>query len=312
MHHSKVGRIWGFSSIQFKPFSLAEMAEVELLVEDEIKCLKKDIKSLRKDLGRADVAKEELLMFEMLDKYPHIPQQQAWPWRWGAVDALYTFTDKIPAWVVDDTFMAIWVSGEQGLPNSYTNWDSKNKEAGMALMLSRAPSCLGVGTDLEGKKVYSTVVVFVHPKQELLTIQGGGGQLTSVRRTTRCRRYRSCVNYQAINTGDFILAPSTTPTWSLPYCGKKGKPKQLRLDFAICYNHYLLVCHLHWWEGNMATWHSCHLYSQQILPFLSYFQSGILANYGTMTYTTRRLLQVVPGWWLYVPPSVDSHAVIKK
>ena len=53
------------------------MAEVELIVEDEIKHLKKEIKSLQKDLGRADVAKEKLLTFEMLDKYPHITQQQA-------------------------------------------------------------------------------------------------------------------------------------------------------------------------------------------------------------------------------------------
>ena len=53
-------------------------------------------------------------MFEMLDKYPHITQQQAWPWRWENVDALYTFTDQIPAWVVDDAVMATWVSGEQG------------------------------------------------------------------------------------------------------------------------------------------------------------------------------------------------------
>ena len=32
MRHWKVGRIWGFSSIQFKPFSLAGMAEVEIVV----------------------------------------------------------------------------------------------------------------------------------------------------------------------------------------------------------------------------------------------------------------------------------------
>ena len=126
----------------------------------------------------------------MLDKYPHITQQQAWPWRWENVDALYTFTNQIPAWVVDDAVMATWASGEQGLPNSYTNWDSKNREAGMVLMLSRAPSCLRVGNDLEGKKVYSTVVVFVHPKQAVVDNQGGGRQLTTVRRTTRCRCYR--------------------------------------------------------------------------------------------------------------------------
>ena len=97
------------------------MAEVELIFEDEIKCLKKEIKNLQKEPGRKDAAKEELQTFDMLDKYPHVTQQQAWPWRWKNVDALYTFTDRIPAWVVDDDVMAIWASGEQGLPNSYTN-----------------------------------------------------------------------------------------------------------------------------------------------------------------------------------------------
>ena len=69
--------------------------------------------------------------------------------------------------------MAVWVSGKQGPPNSFVNWDSPEKVAGMALMLSRGPSCLGVGTDLEGEKVYSAVVIFVHPRQELLTIKEG-------------------------------------------------------------------------------------------------------------------------------------------
>ena len=83
------------------------MAEVEIIVIDEIKCLKNEIKALRKDLNKPDVAKEKLLTFKMLDRYQHIIQQQAWLWRWENIDALYTLTDRIPAWVVDDTVMAI-------------------------------------------------------------------------------------------------------------------------------------------------------------------------------------------------------------
>ena len=49
----------------------------------------------------------------------------------------------------------------------------------MALMLSRGPSCIGVGTDLEGKKVYSAIVVFVHPRQELLSIKEGASCLVA-------------------------------------------------------------------------------------------------------------------------------------
>ena len=73
------------------------------------------------------MAKEKLLTFEMLDRYQHIVQ--AWLWWWENVDALYTLTDRISAWVVDDTVMAIWVSGRQGLPNSFVNWDSPRERS---------------------------------------------------------------------------------------------------------------------------------------------------------------------------------------
>ena len=184
----------------------------------------------------------------MLDKYPHITQQRAWPWRWENVDALYTFTDQIPAWVVDDAVMAIWASGRQGLLNSYTNWDSKNREAGMALMLSRAPSCLGVENDLKGEKVYSAIVMFVHPKQELLTIKEGADCLLQLAGQPDADVTVLC-ELPGHKHGRFYPSAINHTYLVLPYCGKKGKPKQLRLDLALCYNRYLLVCHLHRWEG---------------------------------------------------------------
>ena len=45
------------------------MTEVEIIVTDEIKCLKNEIKALRKDLNKPNMAKEELLTFNMLDRY---------------------------------------------------------------------------------------------------------------------------------------------------------------------------------------------------------------------------------------------------
>ena len=224
------------------------MAEVELIVEDEVKRLKKEIKNLRNELGRKDAAKEELLTFDMLEKYPYITQQQAWPWRWENVDALYMFTDQIPAWVVDDAVMATWASGKQGLSNSYTNWDSKHTEAGMALMLSRAPSCLGVGDGLEGEKVYSAIVIFVHPKQELLTIKEGAESLLQFAEQPDADITILC-ELPGHRHGRFYPSAINHAYLVLPYCGKKGKPKQLRLDLAICYNRYLLVHRLHQWKG---------------------------------------------------------------
>ena len=224
------------------------MAEVEIVVADEIKCLKKEIMTLRKDIRRANVAKEEILTFDMLDRYRHIVQQQAWPWKWENVDTLYTLTDRIPAWVVDDAIMAIWASGRQGLPNSFANWDSENKEAGMALMLSRGPSCLRVGTDLEGEKVYSTVVVFVHPKQELLTIKEGADCLIQLAEQPDSDVTVLC-ELPSHKHGRFYPSVINHAYLVLPYCAKKGKLKKLRLDLAMCYNCHLLVRRLHRWEG---------------------------------------------------------------
>ena len=238
----------GFSSIQFTPFSFVEMAEVEIIIADEIKCLKKEITTLRKNIGWADVSKEEILTFDMLDRYRHIVQQQAWPWRWENVDTLYTLTDRIPAWVVHDAIMAIWASGRQGLPNSFANWDSENKESGMALMLSRGSSCLEVGNDLEGEKVYSTIVMFMHPKQELLTIKEGADFLIQFTEQPDPDVSVLC-ELPSHKHGRFYPSTINHAYLVLPYCANKGKPKKLRLDLAMCYNRHLLVRCLHQWEG---------------------------------------------------------------
>ena len=231
------------------------MAEVEIIVSDEVKCLKNEIKALRRDLNKPNVAKEELLTFDMLDRYRHIVQQQAWSWRWENVDALYTITDRIPAWVVDDTIMAIWVSGRQGLPNSFTNWDSLKKEAGMALMLSRGPSCLGVGTDLEGEKVYSAVIVFVHLKQELLTIKEGAECLIATVEQSDSGSNSDITILCGLPShkhGRFYPSAINHAYLVLPYLTEKGNPKKLCLDLAMCYNRHLVVHRLHRWEGKFG------------------------------------------------------------
>ena len=258
MRHWKVGRIWGSSSIQFKFFSLAEMAEVEMIVVDKVKRLKNEIKALRKSHNKPDLAKEELLTFEMLDRYRHIVQQQAWPWQWENVDALYTFTDRISAWVVDDLVMATWASGRQGLPNSFANWDSPEKEAGMALMLSRGPSCLREVTNLEGKNVYSTVVVFVYPRQELLTIKEEAGCLVvlveQAKQSDSSSESEVTVLCELLKHrhGRFYPSAVNDTYLVLPYTAMKGKPKKLRLDFLMCYNHHLVVRRLHWWQEKLG------------------------------------------------------------
>ena len=234
------------------------MAEVEIIVADEVKHLKNEIKALRKSHNKPDVAKEELLTFEMLDRYRYIVQQQAWPWRWENVDALYTFTDRMSAWVVDDSVMAIWVSGRQGLPNSFANWDSPEKETGMALMLSRGPSCLGEMTDLEGENVYSAVIVFIHPRQELLSIKEGAECLVALVEQSKKSNSSSGSDVTILcelpkhEYGRFYPSAVNDAYLVLPYTGMKGKPKKLHLDYSVCSNRHLVVRRLHRWEGKLG------------------------------------------------------------
>ena len=191
----------------------------------------------------------------MLDRHQHIVQQQAWLWQWEHVNALYTLTDRIPAWVVDDAVMAVWASGKQGPPNSFVNWDSPEKVAGMALMLSRGPSCIGVGTDLEGEKVYSAIVIFVHPRQELLTIKEGASCLVA---TVEQSGSSSSLDVTVLcelpshKHGRFFPSPINHTYLVLPYLAKKGKLKKLRLDLAMCYNRHLVVRWLHRWLGTLG------------------------------------------------------------
>ena len=260
------------------------MAEVEIIITEEVKHLKNEIKALRKKLDKPDMAKEELLTFNMLDRHQHIVQQQAWPWQWEHVDTLYTLTDCIPTWVVDDTITAVWASGKQGPPNSFVNWDSSEKVAGMVLMLSRGPCCLGVGTDLEGEKVYSAVVAFVHPRQELLTIKEGADCLVA---TVKQSGSSSSLDVTVLcelpshKHGRFYPSPINHAYLVLPYLAKKGKPKETSFgsgDVLQPPPRGLSVAPM---AGKiLVTWRSCHLCSPGTPPPRSCFQLGTSVNCG--------------------------------
>ena len=120
----------------------------------------------------------------------------------------------------------------------------------MALMLSRGPSCLGVGTDLEGEKVYSAVIVFMHPRQELLTIKEGAGCLVAtVEQSGSSLDVTVLCELPSHKHGRFYPSPINHAYLVLPYLAKKGKPKKLCLDLVMCYNCHLMVRRLHRWPG---------------------------------------------------------------
>ena len=172
----------------------------------------------------------------------------------------------------------------------------------MVLMLSRDPSCLGVGTDLEGEKVYSAIVVFVHPKQELLTIKEGADCLIAIAKQPDSDVTILC-ELPSHKHGRFYPSMINHAYLVLPYCAKKGKPKKLRLDLAMCYNRHLLVHRLHWWEGK---------HGDLVLLMPVFSTDPTLPILLPVGYIGELWLQAVPEWERHVPPLAGSLVVAKR
>ena len=157
-------------------FSISEMAENEIAKEQQVAQLKQEIDDSRayyNRLGDAFVSKEQLLTFDMLERHPLVTDQVAYEFQWDRVDTLYQFVDRLPAWVVDDEIVDVWASGREDDPQSFRGWEAKKAEWGQALMLSWAPARIGGGTASPMVKVYTAVVVCIHPCQAVMSIRDG-------------------------------------------------------------------------------------------------------------------------------------------
>ena len=111
---------------------------------------------------------------------------------------------------------------------------------------------------MEGKKVYSALVVFVHPRQELLTIKEGAGCLIATVKQAEQAESSSSSDVTVLcklpshKYGRYYPSAVNHAYLLLPYRGKKGTPKKLRLDVAMCYNCQLVVRRLHRWQVRLG------------------------------------------------------------
>ena len=113
-------------------------------------------------------------MFQDLEDLPLVVQQREFEIQWRQTDALYFFTDGIPAYVVDEDVFVQWSSAAKpNVPQVFGHSDATPLATYCTLMLSLAPfnqvnpATGEVSPDIDEKKVFSTVVVFVHPSKKL-------------------------------------------------------------------------------------------------------------------------------------------------
>ena len=92
------------------------MAESEVEAIDQTNQLKASIETKCKGLPqqeRAMTSQESLITFQDLDEFPLVVQQKEFEVQWRQTDALYFFTDGIPAYIIDEEVLyngqVLWV-----------------------------------------------------------------------------------------------------------------------------------------------------------------------------------------------------------
>ena len=64
----------------------------------------------KKSSKHKEMPDEERITFENLEQYPFIMRQSAWKLQWNRVHALYKVCSGIPAFIIDDSVIAQWLS----------------------------------------------------------------------------------------------------------------------------------------------------------------------------------------------------------
>ena len=180
---------------------------------------------------------EERITFENLEQYPFLMLQSAWELRWDRVHALYKVRSGIPAFIIDDSVIAQWLSKASLAANPQRWLGSEDSDTLYAhvVLLSLTLLCLlkvaecheqgDHGTD-PMRFVYSAVVVFVHPAQVLssiknavdfyelqrtLILQGGHSSGWCILCKLPC--YETSRYFPAIPCQPFLVLPITPDTW---------------------------------------------------------------------------------------------------
>ena len=223
------------------------MAEGQAAKEEQVAQLKVEILALQRDykwLGNPYMSREQLLTFDMLERHPLFTDQVEYEFQWDQVDALYEFIDRLPAWVVDDEIMEVWRSGSEDAPQSFWGWEAKKAEWGQVLMLSWSPAWFSGRPASPVAKVFTAVVVCIHPCQVVMSVKDATNDLLNHSVTMPTRSMSTLCRLPRCS-GTFYPSPLNHSFLVLPYLGIRGGVKEVRLDLPVVLNKHMVVRHLH-------------------------------------------------------------------
>ena len=119
------------------------MVESKVEAVDQTNRLKARIETKHKALPhqeRLAASCKSLVTFQDLEDLPLVVQQWEFEIQWRQTDALYFFTDGIPAYIVDEEVFIQWLSAASpNVPQAFGCSDATLLTTYRALMLSLAP-----------------------------------------------------------------------------------------------------------------------------------------------------------------------------
>ena len=165
-----------------------------------------------------------MVTFQDLEDLPLVVQQWEFEIWWRQTDALYFFTDGIPAYIADEEVFIQWQSAvSPSVPQAFGRSDATPLVAYHALMLSLAPfdrvnpATGEVSPDIYEKKVFSAIVVFVHPSQKLLSIEEAVDVLLVVSRDLKSVPVTALCHLPQQSVGEFYPCPTNDAALVLPF-----------------------------------------------------------------------------------------------
>ena len=232
------------------------MAESEIKAVEQTNQLKARIETKRKVLPqqeRLTASHESLVMFQDLEHLPLVVQQREFEILCRQTDALYFFTDGIPAYIVDEEVFIQWSSAvHHDVPQAFRHSDATSLAPYHALMLSLVPfdwvnpATGEVSPDIDEKKVFSAMVVFVHPSQKLSSIEEAVDVLLVVSQDLKSVPVTALCCLPQCSLGEFYPCPTNDAALVLPFSmGPDGPILHLNTPIHGC--NKFAIWHLHRW-----------------------------------------------------------------
>ena len=256
------------------------MAESKIEAIDQTNQLKDRIDNKSKvlpQLERLAASHESLVTFQDLEDLPLVVQQWEFEIRWKQTNALYFFTDGIPAYVVDEEVFVQWSSAvKPDVPQAFGCSDAMSLATHHALMLSMVPFDLvnpatgEVSPDVDEKNVFSAVVVFVHPSLKFSPIEEAVDILIVMSRNPQGVPVAALCQLPQQSVGEFYPCSMNNAFLVLPFSTGADGPI-LHLNMPIHHCDEFMMCRLHWWIRPYSSVAHCLCYTVPIPDFPTYF-----------------------------------------